>query len=138
VAPPTDSGTQLGPSLCWAGNEVTVGSEQELNALLDQLTAAAEADLPFMVAVARPDGSTLSIGLGREESVATHVPGSLDPPYLSMRGDPDRTDPIEFVSGGEMTEFAPRSAVPLEAARRALIAFFRTGELSPEFEWEEV
>jgi len=138
VASPTDSGTQLQSTLNWAGNEVALGSEEELDALLDQLTAAAEADLPFMVAVARPDGSTLSIGLGRDESVATHVPGSLDPPYLSMRGDPDRTEPIEFVSGGEMTEFAPQSAVPISAARRALVEFFRTGELSPEFDWEEI
>src|SRR4051812_17121743 len=117
---------------------VALGGAGELTALPPHLTPRAEAHLPSMAAAPGPDESPLSIGLGRDESVAPHVPGSLDPPYLSMRGDPDRTEPIEFVSGGEMTEFAPPSAVPLEAARRALIAFFRTGELSPEFEWEEV
>ena len=126
------------PILTWDGNEVAIGSAAELDALLDRLTAEAESTTPFMVTVARPDGATLSIGLGRADSVASYVSGSLDPPYFTSRGDGERSDPVEFLSGGEMTEFPPASAVPTAAAREALRVFLRTGELWPAVDWDEV
>jgi Immunity protein Imm1 len=116
---------------------VVGGSLQELDALLDRLTAEAEADLPFTVALARGDGSTLSIGLGRPYSVLDYVHGSHDPPYFISRGDGEGRDPIAFVFGGEMTEFPPWSAIPVDDARKALRVFFETGELSPEIDWVE-
>jgi hypothetical protein len=124
-------------TLSWDDGEVAVRSVSELDALLDRLTAEAESGVPFMVTVARPDGATLSIGLGRAESVASYVSGSLDPPYFGSRGDGEREEHIEFVFGGELTEFPPGSAVPTEAAREALRVFFETGELSPKIGWEE-
>jgi Immunity protein Imm1 len=130
------NGEQLQRSLHWAQSEVAVGSVQELDALLDRLTVEAENDRPFMVALAREDGSSLSIGLGSDESVASYVSGSYDPPYYVSRGDPDRAEPIVFHSG-EMTEFPPWSAIPLEDARQAMRHFFETGELSPGIDWAE-
>jgi hypothetical protein len=124
--------------LTWDHNEVAVHSVNELDALLDRLMGEAERDTPFMVTLAREDGSTLSIGLGRPESTASYVSGSLDPPYFASRGDGEREGrPIEFAFSGEITEFPPWSAVPTEAAREALRVFFETGELSPKIDWEE-
>lgn len=138
MASRTEDGAQLQRSLNWEQNEVAVGSVQELDALLDRLTVEAEeADLPFVVALAREDGSTLSIGLGTEESVANYVSGSFDPPYYVSRGDPDRAEPVKFVFSGEMTEYPPWSAIPVEAARAAMRHFFETGELSPDVDWAE-
>ena len=133
----TEDGAQLERSLTWERNEVAVGSVQELDALLDRLTVEAEADLPFVVALAREDGSTLSIGLGSEESVANYVSGSFDPPYYVSRGDPDRAEPVKFVFSGEMTEYPPWSAIPVEDAREAMRHFFTTGELLPRLDWAE-
>ena len=124
-------------TLNWEQNEVAVESVQELDAHLDRLTLEAESELPFMVALAREDGSTLSIGLGRTESVLSYVSASLDPPYFMSRGDVDQNGPARFVYSGEMTEFPPWSGVPAESAREALRVFFETGELSPEISWEE-
>lgn len=128
----------MAPALVWGQSEVAVPSLQELDALLDRLDAEAERDTPFMVTLAREDGSTLSIGLGRPESTASYVGADGDPPYYMSRGDLGRDDPIEFFSGGEMTEFAPESAVPAEAAREALRVFYETGDLSPNLDWEEI
>jgi Immunity protein Imm1 len=124
--------------LTWDQNEVAVHSLQELDALVDRLTEEAERDTPFMVTLAREDGATLSIGLGRRESTASYVSGSLDPPYYASRGgSDDEGEPIEFAFSGEITEFPPWSGVPAEAARKALRHFYETGELSPEIDWEE-
>jgi Immunity protein Imm1 len=137
VASRTENGEQLQRSLNWAQSEVAVGSVQELDALLDRLTVEAQNDRPFMVALAREDGSTLSIGLGSDESVASSVSGSWDPPYYISRGDPGRAEPIAFHYSGEMTEFPPWSAIPVEDAREAMRHFFTTGELSPKVDWVE-
>jgi hypothetical protein len=124
--------------VAWDQNEVAVHSVRELDALLDRLSAEAERDTPFMVTLAREDGSTLSIGLGRPESTASYVSGTFDPPYFASRGDgAGEGAPVEFVFSGEITEFPPWSVVPTEAARQALRVFFETGELSPEIDWEE-
>jgi Immunity protein Imm1 len=137
VASRTENGAQLQRSLSWEQNEVAVGSVQELDALLDRLTVEAEADLPFVVVLAREDGSTLSIGLGSAESVASYVSASWDPPYYISRGDEERTEPVRFIYSGEMTEFPPWSAIPTEQAREAMRHFFETGELSPRIDWAE-
>jgi hypothetical protein len=123
--------------LIWDHNKVVVSSVQELDAMLERLTDEAERDMPFMVALAREDGSGLSIGVGRPVSVLSYISASLDPPYFNSRGDDTREEPVEFLSGGEMTEFPPSSAIPTEAAREAMRYFFETGELSPHVAWEE-
>ena len=128
----------MAPTLVWGRSEVAVHSLQELDALVDRLAAEAERDMPFMVTLAREDGTTLSIGLGREESTLSHVSADGEPPYHMSRGDLARDEPIEFFSGGEMTEFAPESAIPAGAAREALRFFYETGELSPKVDWEEL
>ena len=123
--------------LTWEDQEVVVHSVEELDERLDELAAEAASRLPFMVSVVREDGSSLSIGVGRPESVASYMPGSYDPPYYLSRGDGGRDTPVEFVFGGEMSEFPPWSAIPADAARDAARVFFETGELSPKISWEE-
>jgi Immunity protein Imm1 len=121
----------------WDRNEVVVASVQELDALLDRITAEAEADLPMIAVLGREDGSTLSIGLGRPYSVLSFLDGSYDPPYFISRGEEERSEPVAFVFSGEMSEFPPWSAIPTEQARESMRHFFETGELSPKVDWVE-
>jgi hypothetical protein len=69
--------------------------------------------------------------------VASYVSGSWDPPYYISRGDPGRAEPIVFHYSGEMTEFPPWSAIPVEDARAAMRHLFTTGELSQKIDWAE-
>jgi hypothetical protein len=124
-------------TLSWGSNEVPVESLEELERLVDELAETAESE-PFMVTVARDDGAMLSIGIGLDESTASYVPGSLDPPYLASRGNGEHAESVFFLVGGEVTEFGPEHVIPADAARQALRLFFASGELTPDVAWEEV
>jgi hypothetical protein len=138
VASRTERRTYADRTVGWERNEIVVGSVQELDALLDRLTEEAEAaDQPLIVVLGLEDGSTLSIGVGRPYSVLDYVDGSHDPPYFVSRGDTERREPVRFLFSGEMSEFPPWSAIPIDAAREAMRYFFETGQLSPEIDWAE-
>ena len=128
----------MATTLEWGEHEVPVGSVEELDRLLDRLTDEALAGEPFIVTLGRDDESSLSIGLGRPRSVASYISPGLGPPHLLSRGDGAHDGPLEFVFSGEITEYPPGSAVPADAARRALRVYFETGALSPELDWEEI
>jgi hypothetical protein len=128
----------MAPTLEWEHHEVRVESVEELDELVDRLTAEAESGQPFIVTLGRDDDSSLSIGVGRAESVASYISPGLGPPHLISRGETEHDGPVEFVFSGEITEYPPWSAVPAEAAREALRVFYRSGELSPVIDWEEI
>jgi Immunity protein Imm1 len=137
VASRIERSTFVDRTVGWEQNEVVVHSVDELDEILDRLTAEANAALPLVAVLGREDGSTLSIGLGCPYSVLDFVDGSLDPPYIISRGDSERQEPVKFLYSGEMTEFPPWSAIPVEAAREAMRYFFEKGELSPNIDWSE-
>ena len=128
----------MAPTLEWAHHEVPVTSVEELDRILDELTAEAESGQPFIVTLGRDDDSSLSIGVGRPESVASYISPGLSPPHFISRGEVEHDGPVEFVFSGEITEYPPWSAVPAETARAALRLFYETGELSPQVDWEEL
>jgi Immunity protein Imm1 len=125
-------------ALEWDHNVVAVHSVEELDALLDRLTTEAKADLPFMVTLGLEDDSSLSIGLGRPETVLSYISPGVGPPHFMSRGEPRDDSPPKFLFSGEMTEYPPWSAVPTETAREALRDFFETGELPKRIAWEEI
>jgi hypothetical protein len=125
--------------LIWGeGEEAAVVDVDELDALLDRLTLEAEHGRPFIAELVADDGSTLSIGLGRPLTVVNYVPASLDPPYFQSMGRNGSDDALVFLYGGEWSEYPPRSAVPMEQARRAMRQFFKTQSLPDAVEWEEM
>jgi len=125
-------------TLEWGDHVVPITSVEELDALVDQLTAQAEATRPFIVTLGQEDDSSLSIGLGRPLSVASSISAGLGPPHYLSRGDEANDEPIEFVFSGEASEYPPESVISVEAARRALRTFFETGDLTGEIAWEEI
>jgi Immunity protein Imm1 len=128
----------MATTLEWNNHAVPVGSVAELDRLLERLTAEADAEQPFIVTLGRDDDSSLSIGLGRPESVASYISPGLGPPHFLSRGGGGHDGPVEFVFSGEVTEYPPESAIPAEAAREALRVYFETGELTSELDWEEI
>lgn len=124
-------------TLSWNKKLVTVNSVKELDEFLDKLTQETKDDLPFTATLTYKDGSSLSIGLGRDGSALSYISSSLDPPYYMSLGDSRRKEPIEFVFGNEMTELPPWSTIPTENAREALRYFFKTGKLWSQIKWKE-
>jgi hypothetical protein len=125
------------PKLIWAEDrEAAVEDVAELDAILDRLTVLAGNGQPFIVELVTDDGSTMSMGLGLPQSVLSYLPGSLNPPYMeSFAGAGDEA--LAFYYRGELSEFSPETAIPVEQARDALRYFLKTQLLSDNVNWRE-
>jgi hypothetical protein len=121
------------------GGEIEVGTEADLDTLLDRLDEEAAASKPTIVRVEASNGATLGIGLGRSQSVLSFE-ASLDPPYfLSAAEEQAGEEPfLVFFYDGHWTEFPRRAAIPIQLAREAVREFARTARRPTVLEWEEV
>lgn len=122
----------------WAEKpEVGIGTVEELDRLFDQLQQE-NIPSPVLVTVELPSsGDSLSIGLGRAESVLNFVSGSGNPPYWSSVGEHEEDEAVDFNFMGELSEIPLRHLIPLDLARQAVRDFVRTGKLSQKVKWEE-
>lgn len=122
----------------WAEKpELVIGTVEELDRLLDQLQRE-HTSSPVLVTVELPStGDSLSIGLGRAESVLNFVSGSGNPPYWSSFGEHEENEAVGFNFMGELSEIPLRHLIPLDLARQAVRDFVRTGKLSSNVKWEE-
>ena len=122
----------------WAEKpEVAIGTVEELDRLLDQLQQE-NIPSPVLVTVELPSsGDSLSIGLGRNESVLNFVSGSGNPPYWSSVGEHEEEEAVSFNFMGELSEIPLRHLIPLDLARQAVRDFVSTGKLSQKVKWEE-
>jgi hypothetical protein len=116
--------------------ERVVKNAADLDRALDELNATASAD-PLLVELFRDDGASLSFGLGRSMTVLDYVPPDLDPPYFQSFSPGASGESLWFRFRGDLSEYPPDAAVPVEAGRRALRYFLETGERSPELAWRE-
>ncbi|MDB4937482.1 MAG: Immunity protein Imm1 [Labilithrix sp.] len=116
---------------------VSVHSIEELDALLDHLDSLARATAPFLVVLVSDEGSSLTIGVGREESVAEFSDGSDEGASFASIPDPTRTGaPLVFELDGEPNEMLAELATPAEATREAARYFFANGGRDPALRWE--
>ena len=124
--------------ITWNDHEDQVGSIDELDRALDDIHTRLRCAEPELVTVERPNGDSLSIGLGREDiSVMNYVGVDQDPPYFTSSGGSDVDEAIAFRFGGEWSEFPLRNGIPIQRARAAMRHFCETGQLSEEVIWEE-
>lgn len=125
------------PKLSWdeQATMVPVTSEAELMQRLDELAAQA-GETPPIVELYQPDGSSLSIGVGRERSVVVHIE-SVDQPDWISSGDPSRGELPVFYFHGHHSEFPPGSAVPVEDAIEAMRRFYSTGQRPDNIAWQQ-
>jgi hypothetical protein len=116
---------------------VSVHSVEELDALLDRLESLARATAPFLVVLVDAAGSSLTIGLGCDESVAQYADGSDDGASFASIPDPERKGaPLTFELDGEPNEMLAELGTPNEATRQAARYFFAKRERDPQLRWE--
>jgi hypothetical protein len=116
---------------------VTVHSVEELDALLDHLESLARATAPFLVVLVGAEGSSLTIGLGCEESVAQYSDGTDEGPSFASIPDPGRKGaPLVFELDGEPNEMLAELGTPNESTRQAARYFFAKRERDPLLRWE--
>jgi hypothetical protein len=135
------AGTETQPmTLAWGTDgSAAVETVEELDRELDKLTREAERDDPFVAELVSPEHGTLSIGLGRPETVLSYVPASQDPPYYASRGAGGTDGYVEFFFQGSLSEYPRESAVPIDVGREAMRRFFeRPHALPANVEWQEV
>lgn len=120
-----------------ASPETTVHTIEDLDHVLDRLHQYCTA-APVLATVELPSsGDSLSIGLGRAESVLNFVSGSGDPPYWSSVGEHEKDEAVSFIFMGELSEIPLRHLIPMAVARQAVREFVQTGKLSNKVTWEE-
>jgi hypothetical protein len=117
---------------------VEIETVHDLEDELNRLSDAAASTRPFIVELTLDNGDMLGIGLGRAESVVTFLPATGMPPYYHARGIASSNEPtLQFDLAGEPTEFPGTQGVPVEQARRALVAFLETGRRAEFLAWVE-
>jgi hypothetical protein len=118
---------------------IEVTSREELEARLRELADQC-VDRPIVAIVTMPDGSSGSIGLGREESIvflhgARGVDGWTDE-WIPVGREGRKGFTEFFLLGEHHSEFENRSFLPISAAIRAIGDFFE-GRSPPDWiRWE--
>jgi hypothetical protein len=120
-----------------ASPEATVQTIDELDRQLDRLQQDCIAAPVLATVELLSSGDSLSIGLGRAESVLNFVSGSGDPPYWSSVGERKEDDAVGFNFMGELSEIPLRHLIPIDMARQAVRDFVQSGKLSARVKWEE-
>jgi hypothetical protein len=124
-------------TLAWASDSISIDSEATLTGQLSRLQATFGAQ-PTIAELTLGSGESLSIGLGRDWTVLSHVPASLGPPYRVSVGDEHASGSIWFDYFGSASEFPMTQAVRTDAALEAMRLFLRSGGLPANLEWQEV
>jgi Immunity protein Imm1 len=117
--------------------EVPVSTVEELDAELDRLEAETDDDRPVMAEIVRPEGPSLTIGLGRDHSVMTYIASDAGPYFTSHSGDSAQDGTVAFYYGGHESEFIAEAAVPVADAREAARRFFADGHRPENIDWRQ-
>jgi hypothetical protein len=121
---------------------VSVTSLEELDSLLDDLECMGRSTAPFLVVLVGADGSSLTIGVGRDESIAQYSDGTDDGPSFAGVAANDTTNsaqtcaPLVFELDGEPNEMLAELATPSESTRQAARYFFTERGRDPRMRWE--
>lgn len=125
------------PRLSWdeAASRVPVDTEDELMERLRDIARTA-AEAPPLVELLMADGSSLAIGVGREQSVVNYIRSPDEPDYLS-KGSEAAQEPPVFYYHGTYSDFPPDAAVSAEDAYEAMRRFYRSGERPDNIQWQQ-
>jgi hypothetical protein len=123
----------------WLAEQEPIVVEDE--AALADLLASAERDAtmaPLIVELRSPSGAAMTIGLGRDVSIATFAASASEPPYFVSSGGEVRDVPLVFFRDGHWSEFDGRAAISVAVAREAAREFLSTGVRPSKIRWSEV
>jgi hypothetical protein len=112
-----------------------VTSVEELDQLLDHLTALARHEGPFSVDLSINDRSDIGAVLGRDESHLEFYSADEPPTYSASSGPWDDDTLIPFMHHGSYSELPRRYFVPADEARAALRSYFLTGRRPENIDW---
>ncbi len=125
--------------LVWADDgKAIVRTVDELDELLDDLEQLATETEPFIVELSAEEGPSITMGVGRSQSVLGYMSGSSKPPYYQSAGRDINEEDMVFFYRGQWTNFPPGSAVATKDGRAALRSFFETEALPDNVVWEEI
>jgi len=130
--------TTTTPTLQWSESEppVEVQTLEQLDQLLDQITATCQPDFPISVTLGA-HGFQAHILLGLPESFI-YLDEVSPTRYFITVGDSHTGGLVGFhLFGQHHTEFERRHLIPTATARGALREFFDTGQRSTSVDWEE-
>lgn len=130
--------TTTTPTLQWSESEppVEIRTGEQLEQLLDRLTAATQSAFPISVRLQAHD-CEVDILLGLPESFVYLDEVSPTRYYITV-GASYVDGVVSFhLLGQHHTEFERRHLIPTATARRVLREFFDTGRRPTSVEWEE-
>ena len=130
--------TATTPTLQWSESEppAEIRTGEQLDQLLDRLTATARPEFPISVRLQAHDCEA-DILLGLAESFVYLNEVSQTRYYITV-GDSYFDGVVSFhLLGQHHTEFERRHLIPTATARRVLRDFFDTGRRPTSVEWEE-
>jgi len=116
-------------------NRAEIGSVEELDLLIDHLEQSAQR--PLILDLVIPGTGSLSMGVGREETVLSFVPESQDPPYFHSVGPIEDGEDLIFYYYDQWTDFPHRQAIPISQGREVLRRFLTERTLPDVIQWEE-
>jgi hypothetical protein len=133
-----DAAVSAAWTFAWGHDHQSVGVTglAHLFELLSEATEDARTS-HTIAALVSPSGAELTIGLGRDRSIATFK-ASADPPYFVSRGTGSADDLLVFFYNGEWSEFRGDEAISVEAATAALGEFYETEHQPTGIAWKEV
>jgi hypothetical protein len=120
----------------WGPGESTeVASVEELDRLLDDLSAKARSQGPFTVEISVNDRTAISAVLGRDDSHLEFYSPDQGALVIGCRGPWDDDTLIPFTYMGSYSELPRRYFVPVKQAREALRRYFLTGVRPENIAW---
>lgn len=124
------------------GAAPTVVTDQvQLQRVLGEADANARAASRLnIIDLTAPDGATLSMVVGGDETVLGFTTGRGSPPYYASRGESDSVEPVMtcYLHSVHHTEFPRHAIIGRAAGLAAVLDFFEDGELPRCMQWQEV
>ena len=124
--------------LVWGDEEhcrTEVSTEEELDRVVDELTATAATDAPFSIELMVNEDTAISIVVGLDISLVNFYSATNKPNYSGSIGPWDEDESIVFYYRGHYSEVSKAHFVPIDDAREALRCYFRTGQRPKKITW---
>ena len=117
-------------------NGMSIGNQAELDNVLEKLADRE----PFFFELLAENDYKLLVGFSNTVGCSQHSPANGDSPYLVAIAPTEQVteDHFEFLMGGTPTPISKHYCMFWEQVRQITAHFLKTGDLSPDFLWEEI
>lgn len=116
----------------WGTTTAVIADVQAFDAIVARIQASLE---PTIIWLEADDGSVLTVGVGRDESVLAYV--DPDGKTFHSVGDTERRGHTQFLNGTQTDDYMLEMAVPVKLALAAAKQFIANQRRSEIVRWEE-